>query len=54
MQSGPPKPATYEDILALPENLVGEIIDGELFASPRPAARHAQVATVLAADLVGP
>jgi Uma2 family endonuclease len=34
--------ATYDDILALPENLVGELIDGELFASPRPSSRHAR------------
>jgi Uma2 family endonuclease len=32
--------ATYEDILALPENVVGEIIAGELFVSPRPAPPH--------------
>lgn len=33
---GPPSkaPATYEDLLALPEHLVGEIVDGELYASP--------------------
>jgi len=30
--------ATYADIEALPEHLVGEIIDGELFVSPRPNA----------------
>jgi hypothetical protein len=28
--------ATYQDIVDLPENVVGEIVDGELFASPRP------------------
>jgi len=36
--------ATYEDILALPEHLVGELIDGELFASPRPSGRHERAA----------
>ncbi len=35
------RPATYEDLERLPDNLVGEIIDGELHASPRPAPRHA-------------
>lgn len=35
------RPATYEDVLALPEHVVGEIIAGELFVSPRPAPRHA-------------
>ena len=33
--------ATYEDLVALPDNLVAEIVDGELHASPRPAPRHA-------------
>jgi Uma2 family endonuclease len=35
------RPATYEDLIALPANLVAEIVDGELHASPRPAPRHA-------------
>ncbi|MFZ5468868.1 MAG: Uma2 family endonuclease [Myxococcota bacterium] len=48
------KPATYQDILELPENVVGEIIAGELSVSPRPAARHAKVASVLGMDLGGP
>jgi Uma2 family endonuclease len=36
--------ATYEDIIALPEHLVGELIDGELFVSPRPSGRHERAA----------
>jgi Uma2 family endonuclease len=35
------RPATYEDLEKLPPNMVAEIIDGELWASPRPAPRHA-------------
>jgi len=35
------KRATYEDVLNAPENKVAEILDGELFLSPRPAPRHA-------------
>jgi Uma2 family endonuclease len=35
------KRATYEDVLNAPENRVAEILDGELFLSPRPAPRHA-------------
>lgn len=50
----PKKPATYEDLFALPENVVGEIIEGELIVSPRPAFAHAHAAAVLGADLVGP
>ena len=37
----PMKRATYEDVLNAPENKVAEILDGELFLSPRPAPRHA-------------
>ena len=44
--------ATYEDILALPEHVVGEIIDGELVVSPRPAPRHALASSVLGGELV--
>jgi hypothetical protein len=33
--------ATYDDLLALPEHVNGEIIDGELVVSRRPAPRHA-------------
>ena len=32
--------ATYEDLVRLPENMVGELIDGELYAWPRPRPRH--------------
>ncbi|MBI5496572.1 MAG: Uma2 family endonuclease [Deltaproteobacteria bacterium] len=47
------KAPTYEDILALPEHLVGEIVAGELVVMPRPAPRHASAATSLAGDLNG-
>lgn len=46
------KKATYDDILKLPENMIGEIIDGELFVSPRPNPQHALVATNLPVKLV--
>ena len=39
------KRATYEDVLNAPENKVAEILDGELFLSPRPAMRHSMVAS---------
>lgn len=50
----PTKPATYADIVDLPEHLVGEILDGELVVSPRPALRHAQCSSVLGWQLTGP
>jgi len=46
--------ATYEDLLALPEHVVGEIIGGELIVSPRPGPRHAVAASVLGGELVPP
>jgi Uma2 family endonuclease len=45
------RPATYEDVLAAPEHLVAEIIDGELVTSPRPAPRHADAGSGLGAVL---
>jgi len=44
-------PATYDDLLAVPENLVAELIDGELHTSPRPRGRHAVVSSRLGARL---
>ena len=41
------RPATYDDSVALPEHVVGEIVDDELWASPRPAPRHATTHTRL-------
>jgi Uma2 family endonuclease len=49
-----PTRATYEDLLKLPEHVVGEIIDGELIVSPRPAPRHAVAGSGIAANLLGP
>ena len=46
--------ATYDDLLAVPDHLVAEILDGELHTSPRPAPRHARATTGLIGDLFGP
>jgi len=54
MTPPPKKPATYQDIVDLPEHQVGEIVDGELYVSPRPAARHAKVSSILGMDLGTP
>lgn len=40
--------ATYEDLVNLPENMIGEIIEGELYASPRPAGPHTNFVSALA------
>ena len=48
------RPATYEDLVALPDNLVAEIVDGELHATPRPAFPHARAYSVLGRRIGGP
>jgi Uma2 family endonuclease len=48
------RPASYEDILRLPENVIGEIIDGELIVSPRPASSHAMASSAIGGELAGP
>ena len=48
------KPATYEDLMAVPENLVAEIIHGHLYTTPRPAPRHARAASSLGAKINPP
>ena len=45
------KLATYDDLVALPETMIGEILDGELVAMPRPVVRHARVTSRLGARL---
>jgi Uma2 family endonuclease len=46
--------ATYEDLLAVPDHLVAELIDGVLHSQARPAAIHAAAASVLGGELSGP
>jgi len=41
------KLATYDDLYNIPANMTGEIIDGELFVSPRPSVEHTRVASTL-------
>ena len=47
------KAAAYEDLVSVPDHLVAEILDGELFTSPRPAFRHARAASMLGANVMG-
>ncbi|MEE4263944.1 MAG: Uma2 family endonuclease [Desulfobacteraceae bacterium] len=48
------KTATYEDLYKIPENMIGEIIDGELVASPRPSPEHSNAASSLGGEIVPP
>ena len=46
--------ATYDDLLKVPDHLVAEILDGELYATPRPTPRHADASSGLGGALRGP
>src|SRR6188768_4317409 len=54
MASPAPRRATYEDLLALPRSVVGEIIAGELHTQPRPGGPHAAAASLLGMVLGNP
>ena len=45
--------ATYDDVLAAPEHVIAEVIDGELHTQPRPAAGHSAASSALG-ELLGP
>lgn len=45
------KKAAYADVLAAPEHVVAEVIDGELHTHPRPGGPHAEAASVLSMDI---
>ncbi|HVK62826.1 MAG TPA: Uma2 family endonuclease [Polyangium sp.] len=48
------KRATYEDLLALPPNVKGEILDGVLYTQPRPRFRHVHGASSVQEQLGPP
>ncbi len=48
------KPATYDDLLSLPPNRVGQIVNGRLYSQPRPAFKHAKSGSVLGFELGPP
>ncbi len=54
MAKAAPRAATYDDLLALPANMVGQIVAGTLYAQPRPAPKHAQAASTLGEELGPP
>lgn len=51
MEMTAPRRATYDDLIAVPDHLVAELVDGELFTSPRPATPHARAASAIGSDL---
>lgn len=48
------KDATLADLLTVPDGMNGEIVDGEIVASPRPAPRHAVAGTAIGVVVGGP
>lgn len=46
--------ATYDDLLAVPENQIAELIHGTLVTQPRPASPHALVSSALGIDVGAP
>jgi len=46
--------ATYDDLLALPPHVLGQILFGVLHAFPRPAPKHARAASILGGELGPP
>jgi Uma2 family endonuclease len=54
METTAERMATYEDLLQVPEHLVAEILNGRLVTHPRPAPKHAAVASHLGVDVGGP
>jgi Uma2 family endonuclease len=48
-----PRRATYRDLEKVPDHMVAEILNGELVASPRPAAPHAVAASAIGSELFG-
>ncbi|WP_341328301.1 Uma2 family endonuclease [Methylotuvimicrobium sp. KM2] len=48
------KPATYQDLCAVPDNMIAEIIGGALYTQPRPSPRHARASSSLGDEIVSP
>jgi len=48
------KKVSYDDLTFIPENMTGEIIDGELIVTPRPSPRHSYTAFTLGGEIAPP
>lgn len=54
LKTAAPKRDLYRELPDLPENMVGEIIDGGLYSQPRPSPRHSLASSSLGDELVSP
>lgn len=52
--SDPRRPATYQDVLDAPPNMVAELVRGVLHTHPRPAPRHIRAGSLLGIEIGGP
>lgn len=48
------KPATYDDLLALPEDVRAEVVDGQIVTAPSPLPEHSRAAGGLVRRIGGP
>jgi Uma2 family endonuclease len=48
------KKANYDDLFNIPENMTGEIINGELVVTPRPSKGHALASSYLGGEVIPP
>jgi hypothetical protein len=46
--------ATYRDLCEVPDGLVAEILDGDLWVSPQPVPKHCYASMMLTVELVPP
>ena len=46
--------AVYDDLYKIPDNMIGQIIGGELIAMPRPSPRHVRAASVMGMRIGSP
>jgi Uma2 family endonuclease len=49
-----PKQATYRDVLEAPDTMVAEVVEGDLYLTPRPSKPHTFALSALGAELQGP
>jgi len=54
MSARAPKPATYADLLSLPEDVRAEILSGQIVTSPAPLPRHSKVQGAVRRFIGGP
>lgn len=48
------KSAVYEDLYSIPDAMIGQIINNELLALPRPSSHHSHISFVLSGEIAGP